>query len=148
MSFLSRIFGVNDAPTLTRNPPNIVVADYGEFLEKRTLTPGIVADVAELPYPKGEIKTAIVVMLSKVNDSQLKEHLKSAYISLAEWQQGVGSTQKGIDFTQLSNFKSDADKDKAIAAYADEMNRWKIWQPIVEAEREALIAELKTFGYW
>lgn len=145
MGFFSRLLGDRPKPTLfSSTSSNIVVADYGEVLETRAPAPGCVADVTELPYQKDEIKRAILMMLGVITDSQLREHLRFAYVSLADWQVGVGTRHLGLDITKIDRNKLIDDRAKEVLEKGDEM---KMWLPIIEAERNALLRELKTFGY-
>lgn len=54
---------------------NIVQA-YGKILETSAPVPGTVADANKLPYPKQQIKDAIVAALRNTDDPKMKEHLK------------------------------------------------------------------------
>lgn len=145
MSLFARIFRKKTKPASARNPPNVVVADFGECLEKRAPVPGSVADVSELPYQKDEIKVAILLMLKAIKDRQLREHLKFAYVSLANWQAGVGAKHQGLDITKLDRSKSALELAKEVVGRHEEMEKW---QPKIKAEQEALIAELQQLGYW
>jgi hypothetical protein len=149
MSIFSRFFGNEQKPASSRStPPHIVVADYGEVLATRAPVPSSIGDVAELPYPKDEIKRAILSMLlvlTEKNDTQLQKHLKFAYVYLANWQIGVGPTHKGLDGTKLDRTKSPLDLAKEVIARDEE---WQKWKPIVKAEEEALIGELRQLGLW
>lgn len=126
-------------------PPNVVVADFGDVLEKRPPVPGCVADVVELPYTKDEIKRAILAMLAVTNDPKLRESLRFSYFALAGWQAGVGTKRIGYDPTQLDSSMPTIDLAKEVVASREQMKRW---QPIIDAEQEALIQELKQHGYW
>lgn len=131
--------------SLNSTAPHIVVADFGEVLAVRAPVPGSVADVDELPYPKDQIKLAILITLKVTNDPELREHLKFAYVSLADWQDGVGATHKGLDATKLDRSKPIQDLLNEIGDRGEEMKKW---QPIVKAEQEALVAELRKLGFW
>ncbi|MFQ5829534.1 MAG: hypothetical protein ACE5JD_10320 [Candidatus Methylomirabilia bacterium] len=146
MGIFSRLFGDKQKPAPSSSTePHIVVADFGEVLATRVPVRGSVADVDELPYAKDQIKLATLIMLKVTNDPQLREHLKFAYVSLADWQAGVGPTHKGLDVTKLDRTKSALDLAKEVAARGEEMQKW---QPIVKAEQEALIGELRKLGFW
>ena len=146
MFLLSRLFGQRKAPAATNStPPNVVVADFGEVLATRAPVSGTVADVSELPYPKEQIKRAIVIMLAATTDSQLREHLKFAYASLADWQGGVGPMHQGVDVTKVDRTKSVSDLAKEIGFAGEQMKKW---QPIAKAEQEALIGDLRKLGLW
>ena len=142
MGFFSRFFGNRPKPVLSSGtPPNIIVADFGEVIEKSgTVGLGCVADVTELPYQKEEIKRAILIMLAVTTDSQLRQHLKNAYVLLAGWQVGVGSSHQGLNVTEIMNSTKPID-DRAEEFLAQN-NEWKKWESIVEAEQKALTKEL------
>ena len=129
--------------SLSGTTPQNVVADFGELLEAHV--PGTVADVEQLPYPKDEIKRDILLMLTVAKDPQLREHLKIAYIFLSEWQVGVGPTHKGLDAATIDFTKSPLDLANEVASRAEDVQKW---QPIVKAEEEALIGELRKLGFW
>ena len=146
MGLISRLFGQSKAPAGTNSTPaNVVVADFGEVLATRAPVPGTVADVTGLPYPKEQIKRSIVIMLAATTDSQLREHLKFAYVSLANWQVGVGPMHQGLDVTKLDRTKSVTDLVKEIGPAGEQMKKW---QPIAKAEQEALIGDLRKLGLW
>jgi hypothetical protein len=145
MSLFSRIFASKRQRTVaTITPPNVVVAEFGEILARGPV-PGSVADVQSLPYPKEEIKRSIIQILATATDPQLREHLKFAYVSLADWQVGVGPENQGLDVTKIDRVKPIQELLNDIGARGEEMNKW---QPIVKAEQETLIADLQKLGYW
>ena len=72
-----------------------VLQDYGIVLGTRAPQPGYVADVKSLPHPKPRIKEALVVALRSMQDPHMRSQLKKAYVSLADWQEGVGTTRPG-----------------------------------------------------
>lgn len=72
-----------------------VLADYGIVLGTAAPQPGYVADVKALPHPKPRIKEALVVALRSMQDPHMRSQLKKAYVSLADWQEGVGGTRPG-----------------------------------------------------
>jgi len=55
-----------------------------------------------LPYTKKEIKDAIIFGLMGTDNPEFKEHLKSSYILLADWLQGVGDIPEGFDFSNIN----------------------------------------------
>lgn len=145
MGLFSRIFAPKQQRAVVSiTSPNVVVAEFGEILA-RGPAPGSVGDVQSLPYPKEEIKRSIIQILSTVTDPQLREHLKFAYVSLADWQVGVGPRNQGLDITEIDRSKPVQEILDNIGAGGEEMNKW---QPIVKAEQEALIADLQKLGYW
>jgi hypothetical protein len=111
-----------------------IVQEYGAVLASSALTRGLVADTRNLPHPKERIKQALVFALRSTKELQMREQLKSAYILLANYQEGVGDTTVGLDLT-----KADLNLDLA------EMKKW--W-PLVVAELQALKFELEKQGLW
>ena len=145
MSLFSRIF----APKRQRSvvpiaPPNVVVSEFGEILARGPV-PGSVTDVRSLPYPKEEIKRSIIQILATSADPQLHEHLKFAYVSLADWQVGVGPMNQGLDITEIDRSKPVQELLDNIGARGEEMSKWQL---IVKTGQEALIADLQKLGYW
>ena len=124
-------------------PPNVIVAEYGGVLAR---SPSVVADITELPYPKDEIKRAILTMLYVTTDSQLREHLKGGFVSLAGFQAGVGRTgpplvpAKSLDWTKPID-----DQVKQTLAALGTLEKWI---HIMIAEQESLLDELKRFLAW
>lgn len=142
MGLLGKLFGSGSGgDEMTPEAAEKIIQDYGAVLETSAPTPGCVADVDNLPHPKARIKEAIVMMLPLIEDHELREQLKTGYIWLSNWQEGVGSEQIGLD---LMNMDPDADPlemAKRISEQGDEMGKWT---PIMQAEGEALKAELDS----
>ena len=72
-----------------------VLQDYGIVLGTRAPQPGYVADVKALPHSKPRIKEALVVAMRSMQDPHMRSQLRKAYVSLADWQEGVGLTRPG-----------------------------------------------------
>ena len=123
---------------------NIVQA-YGKILETSAPVPGTVADASKLPYPKQQIKEAIVVALCSTDDPQIKEHLKVGYIQLSDWQEGVDATNQGID---LSGLNLNQDTESLANAVLDQAPGSEKWMAIVQKEQEDLKKELQALGLW
>lgn len=121
-----------------------IIQAYGKTLENYAPTPGCVADSSKLPYPKQEIKAALISGLQAIYDSQMKEHLKIAYIQLSDWQEGVRDTDQGIDLKNIDPNQSTEELAKAIT---DQSSR-EDWGAIVLKEQDALKQELKDLGLW
>ena len=80
-----------DKPTLLSvETAHKIVHQYAEFLEAGAPLPGCVADVNQLPYPKQEIKAALVLCASTIDTPEITEDLKHGYLMLSAWQEGVG----------------------------------------------------------
>jgi hypothetical protein len=139
MGILHKIFGCQKSDPdslrpITRLQAEKIIQDYGAVLARSDLTRGGVADTGKLPHPKERIKEALVFALRSTKEPQTREQLKSGYIFLAHYQEGVGGTTDGLDLT-----KPDLNLDPA------ELTKW--W-PFVYAEIQALKSELEKQGLW
>ncbi len=123
----------------------MIVQAYGKVLETDAPTPGTVADASKLPYPKQQIKEALVAAIAAEPDHQTREHLKVAYISLADWQDGVGVANKALDVASL-------DRDQGTNALAKQVvaavESGKDWTNAAKREAETLKKELEELGLW
>lgn len=136
--------------TESKTTPNVVVAAFEKVLATHAPAPGFVADVGELPYPKNEIKVAILTLLSVTDDLRLRDRLKWAYVSLADWQAEVGPTHQGLDMSEVSRLMSSI-QDPVLSAQkiaALPWEGWQKWQPIVKAELDTSVGELRKRGFW
>ena len=59
------------------------------------------ADKSKLPFPKEKIKAALIIGLKATTDQRMREMLKVGYIQLADWQEGVGETDQGLDLANM-----------------------------------------------
>jgi hypothetical protein len=150
MGLLDRIFG----PTKTEQPsagtlaPAVaekIVQDFGAVLASAAPAPGCVADVRKLPHSKERIKQALVFALRMTKEPQTREQLKIGYISLADWQEGVGDAAVGIDLTNIDPNPDPVELAKRITSQGAAAEKW---MPKVKAEQEVLKAELQRLGLW
>ncbi len=148
MSFLKRLFGgggTTTPATMSEQKAEEVIQTYGAALETKAETPGRVADISELPFPKGKIKEALIIGLKTTNDQEVKEMLKVGYIQLADWQEGVGKTDQGLDLLKMD---PNEDQVKLLQQILAEESRHQKWQPVVLAEQKELKQELVDLGLW
>lgn len=148
MSILTKIFGggarrTPDAP-MPHQRAQEIIQKYGAILENGAPAPGCVADASKLPFSKGQIKEALVIGLKATTDTKMKEMLKVAYIQLADWQDGVGSSDQGIDLSRI-NPEDDVKLAEQVLAKSGGHDKWA---PIALAEGEALKKELERQGLW
>jgi len=95
MGFLKKLFGTKqDRPPQSMTPElaTQIIQEYGAVLQNNSPLPGGVADISNLPYPKNQIKKALIIGLKTNDDPQMQEMLKTAYIQLTDWQEGVGDS--------------------------------------------------------
>ena len=120
-----------------------IVQKYGRTLEFDAPTPGSVADLNKLPYPKQKIKEALIQAMKITSDPQIKDHLKIAFISLADWQEGVGGEDIGFDFSKPDFPQDIIKRAERTSEIGDEVMKW---MQISELERQQLTAELERLS--
>jgi hypothetical protein len=121
-----------------------IAGAYGAVLEYRAPTPGMVADSSNLPYPKNEIKKAIVTLLNSDVGSEMNEHLRATYILLGNWQEGVGSRTAGVDFT---NMDLNVDPRELAMRIVEQGASGDSWVEKANEERQNLLVELRQLGF-
>jgi hypothetical protein len=122
-----------------------IVSEFGAFLESNQPTPGTVADASKLPFPKDVIKESLVKCIKAEKDPQMKEVFQSAYIMLADWQEGVGETNVGLDVTNFDpTLSSDDDMKKLANQIISQSKGFDKWKKIVAAEQAQLMKDLDT----
>jgi hypothetical protein len=147
MGLLSKLFGrkAESAPSMTTQRAVEIINKFGSVLEHEAPAPGCVADVTKLPFPKDQIRQALIIGLRANSDPKMKEMLKVAYIELANWQPGVGSVDQGLDASKL-NLSGDIEAlaDKVLA----QTQRQEEWAEAVRREQASSKHELEMFGFW
>jgi hypothetical protein len=149
MRILNWLFARDGKPTrealMSPDEATAIIQRYGALLEHGAPTPGCVADVAKLPFPKARIKQALLVGLRATGDLSIRKILKVGYLQLADWQEGVGPTDQGVDVSNVA-------PDRKLSEIAEEVTRSseaaEKWTAIADAEREGLKAELEKQGLW
>ena len=148
MGIFSKIFGKappqSQPVALSVERAVDIIRAYGGFLEIHAPTPGCVADASKLPFPKAEISQAIVIGLKTTTDARMREMLKGSYLELANWQEGVGPADRGIDTSKLIGLDPEA-QAKAILSQAEGMDEWN---NMVSAEMALRKAQLEEKGLW
>jgi hypothetical protein len=109
-----------------------IVQAYAASMSK---TRSLVSDASELPYPKPQIKAALIAAISATQDAKMRERLKAAFVSLADWQEGVGAGPY--------SFESTTKMAKRIAVSGPTLTEISAR---VTAEGQALLDELKLLG--
>jgi hypothetical protein len=153
MGFFGRLFG-HPPPSTTKkmsasDVEEIVHAYSAAILARKS----IISDVSELPYPKPVIKAALLAAISLTPDAKMREQLKVSFVSLADWQEGVGPRPYPFDTTDTAKIASadflsmsDADTLAMIKRMAPAMPAYTDMTVRVAAEAKALLDELKALG--
>jgi hypothetical protein len=85
-----------------------VINAYGAFLmSEKAPAPGCIADTSKLPFPKALLKAALMVGIRTSNSPEATTILAHGYYQLANFQDGVGEIDVGIDATRLDMRSSD-----------------------------------------
>jgi hypothetical protein len=146
MGLIKNLFGRKkdySEPSMSLEQATEIVWAYGGVLENSTPAPGSVADASRLPYSKPKIKQALIVMLRSSENPRIKEYLKSAYLSLADWQEGVGQANNGCD---LSNADHKSDPKKRKKQSLSQAKNFEKWYTKAKAEGLQLESELQNLG--
>ena len=146
MGIFKTLFGGNkEIPesTMSLDSATKIASAYGDILENNAPVPGTIADDSKLPYPKSVIKQALTILLHTNTDPQMKEHIKTAYLLLADWQVGVGQTNVGLDFT---NMDPTDDPKKFAEQVLSQSGSAEKWDAMAQKERLQLKSELQGLG--
>lgn len=63
-----------------------IIDEYGDLLANQPDTGPVIRDVAELPYPRAIIRAAFLHCLQTENDAQLRDAMKSCFLTLPAYQ--------------------------------------------------------------
>jgi hypothetical protein len=149
MGILKKLFGGGkETPQNPKSQDDIyeIVGDYGSALEAKAKTPSFVADENKLPYPKDQIKSAIIEALKINAIPQLREQLKAAYLQLSMWQKGVGPTDELWTFDILNMNPNDT--PEKLAQQMSDQNPDPKWGQLISQENDTLKKELEDLGLW
>lgn len=139
MSRKSRAISMTDVRTnLPAELQKIVVA-YGDALASRKSRP---TDASQLPYPKATIKSALIAAIAVTEDAKMREWLRSAFVQLADWQEGIGPGPHSM----VDLFGGDGLREEAKRISEAGPSMLKIGAEVI-AEMQALLAELKALGF-
>jgi len=156
MGILRKIFGGNQKAQEKQMPKTIaeinkIVNDYGDFMESPYFpAPGCIADTKKLPYDKKLIKVALVLSAKLCNDPKMKEMLKVAYVGLANFQDGVGEMDVGLDMRKFPNLQNidlnDRTQFESISKKMDRMmEAYEQFKKKADEEHQALLMDISQF---
>ena len=147
MGILKKLFGgsATTPATMSGQEAEKIIHAYGAVLQRQAPTPGCVADTSKLPFLKEKIKAALIISLKATTDRQMREMLKGSYNHLANWQEGVGEADQGLDLLNMDLNNDPVTLAQQVLAQGSGHEKW---QPVVEAEQEKLKQELFALGLW
>ncbi|MFO7686379.1 MAG: hypothetical protein R6V60_09800 [Desulfobacterales bacterium] len=134
-------------PLMTTERAEKIIQTYGPVLEEKSKKPMHIADESKLPYPKDQIKKAIIYALLYEKDLKQKDALEGGYIELAMWQKGVGEKDAlyGFDPSVINLVCS---PEKIVETLKDIEAEMDVnWIPVILQERRALRRELEQLGF-
>lgn len=130
------------APLLSQ--AELIINAYGKTLEYLGPVPGSsVADEQKLPFPKAQIKSAIIFAIRANPDKKQQEILKTGYLCLADFQPGVGSKNIGFELLPADVSKLN---DSEVLAIANAVGESESWLAKASAELALLRQELQAAG--
>jgi hypothetical protein len=141
MGFFKRLFG-SDIPSrshlMSTTEAEKIINDYGAAMMARS---ELFSDASALPYPKGKIEEALIAGIAATQDAKARDMLMGAYVTLADWQDGIGPGPHSPDFRQRlgENILATAKR------IADAPSLTELPEKVA-AEAQTLIAELKSLG--
>jgi len=131
-----------------------IIKAYGDSMVNSAPPSTGVADVSMLPYPKETIKAAIQIALKHTDDQETLNALKIGYLQLSDWQENVGETKGGFDFStighsDISQVSKDANsKQKLTQSDTGQKGDMGKWREKKFNETESLRQELIDSGFW
>jgi len=139
---------LGDNSTNSQLISSLIVQAYGKVMETSPPAPGSIADATKLPYTKKQIKDALIVALRNTDDPLMKEQLKVGYIMLADWQEGVGESNIGLDLSNIDLKQgTNSQVEQLLEEYKGSEN-WGEWIEVVKKEGEVLKQELRDLNLW
>ena len=137
---------IADSKNISLEQAEKVIQAYGSYIAGSDSVPGTDADVSWLPYSKAKIKRAILIGLGAAQDIQQKEMLKVGFMQLANFHEGVGEKNIGLDLSNLDVGKANIDElAHQVLKQTESSGKW---QRLVQEEQEAFKNELQKAGYW
>ncbi|MDZ7642018.1 MAG: hypothetical protein U5J62_08365 [Desulfurivibrio sp.] len=116
MNFFKKLFSGSKSESshsMSQERVEEIIQLYGAVMEVNAATTGIAKDSSTLPFPKQDIKQAIIIGMKLIDDPQMKDMLKIGYIQLADWQDGVNSINN--NWTQMVRDEAESLKQELIS---------------------------------
>ncbi len=120
-----------------------IVCDYGALLSEPSAL-GIVRDIRSLPHPKEGIKAALLTLLPLTEDAQMREHLRSGYVLLADFQPLTDGEVRALQTWQMALTESPQKMVKLVGQSSDAA---LAVQARIAHDAAVLLTELKVAGF-
>jgi hypothetical protein len=115
-----------------------IIQAYGAAMESQK---GVYADASELPYPKAKIKEALLIAIALQPDEKARNLLKTSYVALADWQEGIGPGPHNLD---VADRPGETIQDNARRLHATAPAYMELSKKVI-AEMQVLLAEVNSF---
>lgn len=122
-----------------------IVHEYAASILSEISTSRSIIAADRLPYPKKLIKLALILWLHLETDQKQREVLKSGYLGLADWQEGVGNEPVGLDMTKIDLNADPLELAKQVIGPLTVVVKWNA---VSGEEMGALKSELQQWGLW
>jgi len=123
----------------------LIIDAFGAFLEQSDRAPNTVADSSKLPFPKEEIKAALLQGFFSTDSNEMRGLFKSILITILPYfQPGVGSKDVGgLGLEGLDIINLDHDEMQALIKNISESSKeGKEWLAKAHAESEYYMQKL------
>ncbi len=130
--------GISEPALLDHATAQRIIREYGAATLKQVGRGAAISDARRLPFPKARIKQALLFAAAMTSDDQAREQLKCAYMTLADWQDGLGDdipADLGISTAPKNDLR------KSALHIASVCRRFQEWSPRMLEECIALGAE-------
>lgn len=117
-----------------------IVHRYGKIRLIDAPEPNAVVDEGKLLDSKGRIKKALLWCLAEEEDEQIREHLRTGYVLLANFQPGVGEENIAVGVRKTDNGSSWDSDDAEMLRQSEAYEKWRL---IVDEERQELMSDLE-----
>jgi hypothetical protein len=123
--------GANERPVQTENRKShelrcLVIAAFGEYIEREPPPADEIRDVNALPFAKAQILEALCLEIALSEDESEAEAMMAAAHMLADFQEGVGElpvTQLGSDFSAKAGQVQSTSPSELLALAASIANK-------------------------
>lgn len=145
MGLLDSLFKKKDSCKPTQEEviaySNQLVNEFAEFLQSPSYpAPGCIADTNRLPYSKPLLKGAFQIMLRAVNEKSHLQALSDCYACLADFQDGVGDADVGLETLSC---ESGENYTKVAQKILDDLSSVKSFEVVRQTEVQEILQDIR-----